>query len=70
MDKYSQVITLVATLFSVLGLGSFLTIFDKDLIDRRNFIIQEKIKVYTGYLEALKLCQTKTSHENSQNAVF
>jgi hypothetical protein len=64
------ILSTIVALIGGLGLGSLLTTFLKDRMDRKSFIFQEKLKVYSGYLEALKLAQINSSHENRQNVVY
>lgn len=65
-----QILSLGITLLGGIGVGSLLTTYVKDRMERKNFTFQERLKVYSGYLEALKDVQIESSHPNRQNVVY
>lgn len=69
-ENVIQIVSLIIALLGGIGVGSLITTFVKDRMEKRNFLFQEKLKAYSGYLEALKDAQVSSSHPARQNVVY
>ncbi len=70
MSDTTNIISLVVSLIGGLGIGSLVTTFIKDRLDRNQVRYKEKLAIYFGYLEALQNSVIESSQENRQKVVY